>query len=684
VNKVLDGAPAAVARRAATLRKLIVEANERYYVDDAPTISDAEYDKLFRELQSIEAEHPQLRTADSPTQRVGGTRAAEFAPVRHRVPMLSIRTETDTTVSGAADFDARMRRELKLAPDAPPIAYMAELKFDGIAMSLRYEAGVLAVAATRGDGETGEDVTANIRTIPAIPQRLKGKPPPVLEVRGEIYMSRADFAKLNARQQESGGKLYVNPRNTAAGAVRQLDPSMTAQRPLQFFAYGIGETDGWALPGMQSALLAALGKLGLPVNADRRVVHGPEGLAAFYQEVQQRRADLPFEIDGVVYKIDSLELQRELGFRTREPRWAVAHKFPPEEMPTKLLEINVQVGRTGAITPVAKLEPVFVGGTTVTNVTLHNEDEIKRRDLLIGDTVVVRRAGDVIPQVVRPLLERRPKDARAFVMPTQCPECGSAIVRLPEEAIARCSGGLVCPAQRKQALLHFASRRALDIEGLGDKLVDQLVDGGIVHTPADLYKLGLAKLAALERMADKSAGNVVAAIDKSKSTTLARFIYALGIRHVGEATARDLANHFGSLNALMNASEEALTEANDVGPVLAASIARFFAEPHNRESVEQLRAAGVHWTEGPPRVTQTVTGPLHNLTFVLTGTLPTMSRDDAKALIEEAGGKVSGSVSKKTDYVVAGADAGSKLAKAEELGIAVLDEAGLRKLIKRS
>jgi DNA ligase (NAD+) len=679
-----DVAPKEVARRAAALRSEIAEHNERYYVDDAPTISDAEYDKLFRELQAIEAEYPDLRTPDSPTQRVGGGRAAEFAPVRHRVPMLSIRTETDTTVSGAAEFDARMRRELKLGADAPPIEYTAELKFDGIAMSLRYEAGALAVAATRGDGETGEDVTANIRTIPAVPQRLRGKAPPVLEVRGEIYMTRADFAALNVRQQETGGKLYVNPRNTAAGAVRQLDPSITAQRPLHFFAYGLGETQGWTLPPTQSALLDALGRLGLPVSEDRRVVRGAEGLAAFYEEVQKRRADLPFEIDGVVYKIDSLELQRELGFRTREPRWAVAHKFPPEEMPTKLLSINVQVGRTGAITPVAKLEPVFVGGTTVANVTLHNEDEIRRRDLRIGDTVIVRRAGDVIPQVVRPLLERRPKDARAFVMPTKCPECGSAIVRLPEEAVARCSGGLVCPAQRKQALLHFASRRALDIEGLGDKLVDQLVDGGIVRTPADLYKLGLAKLTALERMADKSAGNVLAAIEKSKSTTLARFIYALGIRHVGEATARDLASHFGSLDALMNAGEAELVEANDVGPVLAASIAGFFAEPHNRESVEQLRAAGVHWAEGPPRAAQAVHGPLHGRTFVLTGTLPTMSRDDAKALIEEAGGKVSGSVSKKTDYVVAGAEAGSKLAKAEELGIAVLDEAGLQKLIARA
>jgi DNA ligase (NAD+) len=676
-----EAAPATIARRAAALRKQIAEADERYYVEDAPTISDAEYDALFRELQGIEAEHPALRTPDSPTQRVAGARAAEFAPVAHRVPMLSIRTETDTTVDGAAEFDARMRRELKLAPDAPPIAYMAELKFDGLAMSLRYERGALAVAATRGDGETGEDVTANVRTIPAVPQRLRGKTPPVLEVRGEIYMTRADFAALNARQQAAGQRLYVNPRNTAAGAVRQLDPAMTAQRPLAFFAYGLGETQGWPLPETQSALFDALAAFGLPVNGDRRVVRGAAGLAKFYQSVQERRADLPFEIDGVVYKLDSLALQRELGFRTREPRWAVAHKFPPEEMPTRLLAIEVQVGRTGAITPVARLEPVFVGGTTVTNVTLHNEDEIRRRDLRIGDTVIVRRAGDVIPQVVRSLPERRPRDAKEFRMPTKCPECGSAIVRLPDEAVARCSGGLVCPAQRKQALLHFASRRALDIEGLGDKLVDQLVDGGIVHTPADLYKLGLAKLAALERMADKSAGNVLAAIDKSRKTTLARFIYALGIRHVGEATARDLANHFGNLDTLMGASEEALLEVNDVGPVLAASIAGFFAEPHNREGIAQLRAAGVTWPEGPPRP-KAPEGKLANLVLVLTGSLPSLSRDEAKALIEEAGGKVAGSVSKKTNYVVAGEEAGSKLAKAEELGVPILDEAGLRRLIR--
>ncbi len=618
-------------------------------------------------------------TADSPTQRVSGARAAEFAPVVHRVPMLSIRTETDTTESGATQFDARMRRELALADDAPPIAYMAELKFDGLAISLRYERGVLAVAATRGDGETGEDVTANVRTIAAIPARLRGKPPPVLEVRGEVYMTRADFARLNERQEAAGAKLYVNPRNTAAGAVRQLDPAVTAQRPLAFFAYGIGETEGWALPPTQSALFDALAAFGLPVNGDRRVAHGAAELAAFYAEVRDRRGDLPFEIDGVVYKVDSLELQRALGFRTREPRWAVAHKFPPEEMPTRLIAIDVQVGRTGAITPVARLEPVFVGGTTVTNVTLHNEDEIRRRDLRIGDTVVVRRAGDVIPQIVRAIPEKRPRGAREFVMPVVCPECGSAIARLPDEVIARCTGGLVCPAQRKQALLHFASRRALDIEGLGDKLVDQLVDAGLVHTPADIYRLGMPKLAGLERMADKSAANVLAAVEKSKATTLARFIFALGIRHVGEATAKDLARHFGSLDALLAASEQDLLQVKDVGPVLAESIAGFIREPHNREGIKQLRAAGVHWTEGPPQGAPA--GALSGLTFVLTGTLPTLSRDDAKAMIEARGGKVAGSVSKKTDYVVAGADAGSKLARAEELGVAILDEARLRAML---
>jgi DNA ligase (NAD+) len=673
--------PAAAARRAAALKSAIAAHNRSYYEQDAPTVSDAEYDALFRELQALETRYPQLPTADSPTQRVGGAPVAAFAAVTHRVPMLSIRTETETTVAGATEFDARIRRELKLPADAPPIPYMAELKFDGLAVSLRYEQGELTVAATRGDGETGEDVTQNIRTIRAIPRRLTGRAPAVLEVRGEVYMTRSDFARLNARQEATGQRAFVNPRNTAAGAVRQLDPAITAQRPLHFFAYGIGVTEGWALPATQSALLEALQKFGLPVNADRRVARGADELAAFYDTAQAKRGELPFEIDGVVYKVNDLALQRALGYRTREPRWAVAHKFPPEEMATELLAIDVQVGRTGAITPVARLKPVFVGGTTVTNVTLHNEDEIKRKDVRIGDTVIVRRAGDVIPEVVRVVLDQRPRNAKLFVMPTRCPECESAIVRLPDEAVARCTGGLVCPAQRKQALLHFASRRALDIEGLGDKLVDQLVDAGIVHTPADIYKLGLAKLAALERMADKSAANVIQAIEKSKNTTLARFIFALGIRHVGEATAKDLARHFGNLDALLDADEAALLDVNDVGPVLAASIARFIKEPHNREGIEQLRAAGVHWPEGAPQ--RTAAGALHGLTFVLTGTLPTLSREDAKALIEDAGGKVAGSVSKKTDYLVAGADAGTKLVKAQELGIPVLDQQGLQKLLAR-
>ena len=677
--KMKDAVPAAAARRAAALRAEIAAHNRRYYDEDAPTVSDAEYDALFRELEALEAEHPSLVTPESPTQRVGGGRAAEFTPVAHRVAMLSIRTETDTTVGGARAFDARIRRDLKLADTAPPVAYMAELKFDGLAVSLRYERGTLTVAATRGDGETGEDVTANVRTIAAIPARLRGKAPAALEVRGEIYMTRADFARLNARQEAAGERLYVNPRNTAAGAVRQLDPAMTAKRPLAFFAYGIGETEGWALPPSQSALLDALASLGLPVNGDRRVAHGADDLARFYEDVKVRRDDLPFEIDGVVYKVDSLELQRVLGFRTREPRWAVAHKFPPEEMATRLLAIDVQVGRTGAITPVARLEPVFVGGTTVTNVTLHNEDEIRRRDLRIGDTVVVRRAGDVIPQVVRVVLDKRPRNAAQFVMPKTCPECGSAVVRLPGEVVSRCTGGLVCPAQRKQSLLHFAGRRAMDIEGLGDKLVDQLVDAGLVHTPADIYRLDLAQLAALDRMAEKSAANVLAAIEKSRNTTLARFIFGLGIRHVGEATAKDLARHFGSLKPLLDASEEDLLQVHDVGPVLAESVARFLREPHNRDVIRQLRAAGVHWPEGPPR--RAATGALTGRTFVLTGTLPTLSRDEAKALIEERGGKVSGSVSKKTDYVVAGADAGSKLARAEELGVTVVDEAKLRAML---
>ena len=487
-----DGAriPAAARARTAALRAEIAEHDHRYYVLDAPTVSDAEYDALFRELQALEARHPVLVTPDSPTQRVGGVPAAAFESVRHRVPMLSIRTETDTQAGAAAKFDARIRRDLGLAPDAPPVEYMAELKFDGLAINLRYEKGALVQAATRGDGEVGEDVTRNIRTIRAIPPRLRGRgAPEVLEIRGEVYMTRRDFEALNERQRAAGQKTFINPRNTAAGAVRQLDPAATAQRPLHFFAYGLGEISGFASPATLSGVLDAIAAFGVPVNRDRRRAHGPDELARFYEDVAARRAELPFDIDGVVYKVDSLELQRKLGFVTREPRWAVAHKFPAEEMATEVIGIDVQVGRTGAITPVARLKPVFVGGVTVTNATLHNEDEVRRKDVHVGDTVIVRRAGDVIPEVVRVLADKRPRGAKAFVMPATCPECGSAVVRLPDEAVARCTGGLVCPAQRKQALLHFASRRAMDIEGLGDKLVDQLVDAGLVRTPADVYRL---------------------------------------------------------------------------------------------------------------------------------------------------------------------------------------------------
>jgi len=672
---------AAPAARVAALRREIAEHDQRYYVLDAPSVSDAEYDTLYRELVALESAHPELVTPDSPTQRVGGAPLDQFEPVRHAVPMLSIRTETETIPEAAAKFDARVRRDLGLAADAPPVEYTAELKFDGLAISLRYEHGKLAVAATRGDGEVGEDVTRNVRTIRAVPQQLAMKnPPPVLEVRGEVYMTRADFARLNERQQAAGHKTFINPRNTAAGAVRQLDPAMTARRPLRFFAYGIGDAQGFKAPATHSALLETLAAAGLPVNREHRVARGGDELMKFYCSVRERRNGFAFDIDGVVYKVNSLALQRTLGFLTREPRWAVAHKFPAEEMATEVLGIDVNVGRTGAVTPIARLVPVFVGGVTVTNATLHNEDEIRRKDVRIGDTVIVRRAGDVIPEVVRVLLEKRPKNAKSFVMPSQCPDCGSAVVRLPDEAIARCTGGLVCPAQRKQALLHFASRRALDIEGLGEKLVDQLVDAGLVHTPADIYRLDVETLAKLERMAEKSAANVVAAIEKGKETTLSRFIYALGIRQVGEATARDLARHFGSLDPLMAATTDELAAVRDVGPVVAESISRFFAERHNREVIEALRKRGVHWRDMAPQ--RAAAGKLAGVTFVLTGTLPSLARDEAKAMIEAEGGKVAGSVSAKTDYVVAGEEAGSKLDKAQALGVPIVDESQLRKMLK--
>ena len=670
-----------VSERARELRAEIEKHNHQYYVLDTPLISDADYDRLFRELQALEGEHPELLTPDSPTQRVGGQALDTFKPVRHAVPMLSIRTETDIEATGASAFDARVRKELALGENDPPVEYAVELKFDGLAINLRYENGVLVCAATRGDGETGEDVTANVRTIGQIPLRLRvEEPPQVLEVRGEIYMKRADFERFNAKAQVAGEKVLVNPRNGAAGSIRQLDPRIAASRPLSFFAYGLGEVSGWPLPETHGGVLDALAMLGLPVCAERAVVCGPQALAEFHENMGKRRPTLPFDIDGVVYKVNSLELQARMGFVSREPRWAVAHKYPAEEATTEVLGIDIQVGRTGALTPVARLAPVFVGGVTVTNATLHNEDEVRRKDVHVGDTVVVRRAGDVIPEVVRVVLEKRPILAPEFIMPSNCPVCGSQVVKAEDEAVARCSGGLYCPAQRKQALIHFASRRAMDIEGLGDKLVEQLVDSDIVRTPADLYRMGLMALINLDRMAEKSATNLLAAIEKSKQTTLARFIYALGIRNVGETTAKDLARHFGSLDRLIAASDEELLQVNDVGPVVLQCLRQFLSEAHNLEVVEQLRAAGLTWVEGEAQVA--AVGALTGKVLVLTGTLPSLSREEAKALIEAAGGKVSGSVSKKTDYVVAGEEAGSKLEKAQGLGVAVIDEAQLRTLLE--
>ncbi len=664
-----------IVQRAEALRAAIDEANYRYYALDAPTISDAEYDRLFRDLQALESAHPELVTPESPTQRVGAAPTKEFASVRHRVPMLSINNAFDDAEVEA--FDRRVREAL----DVEAVEYSCEPKLDGLAINLTYERGAFVQGTTRGDGFAGEDVTANLRTVRGIPLRLRAaRPPELLEVRGEVLMYKRDFEALNTRQRERGDKEFANPRNAAAGSLRQLDPRITAARPLRFSGYGVGDAQGFEEPATQSALLDALARMGVPVSPERAAANGAAGLLGYYRRLAERRESLPYDMDGVVYKVNRLDQQRALGFVARAPRFAVAHKFPAEEAATELVGIEVQVGRTGAITPVARLKPVFVGGATVTNATLHNEDELRRKDIRVGDTVVVRRAGDVIPEIVRAVPGTRQPGAPEFRMPTRCPVCGSGVVRLPDEAVARCTGGLFCPAQRKQALLHFASRRALDVDGLGDKIVDQLVDGELVRTPADLYRLTLADLAGLERMGEKSAQNLLDALARSKRTTLARFIYALGIRNVGEATARDLAAHFGALEPLMDADEETLQEVPDVGPVVAASIGGFFRERHNRDVIRALRKAGVTWDEGAPRAAPK--GRAAGKTFVLTGTLAGMTREEATELILSQGGKVSGSVSKKTDYVVAGAEAGSKLAKAEALGVAVLDEAGLRRLLE--
>ena len=681
----------AQSERAAQLRAALHHHAHLYYTLDAPEIPDAEYDRLFTELDALEAAYPTLRTPDSPTQRVLGRVLDGFTPVHHAVPMLSIRTETDYASTGASAFDARVRKELALPADAPPVEYSAELKFDGLAVNLRYVNGQLLQAATRGDGETGEDVTQNIRTIGQVPLRLhSATPPAVLEVRGEVYMRRDDFEALNERQREKiaqgqkNEKTFVNPRNAAAGALRQLDPAIAAQRPLSFFAYGLGEVQDWAdMPTTHSATMDTLAALGLPVCSHRTTAQGADELVAFHQRIGALRDNLPFDIDGVVYKVNALALQQQLGFVSREPKWAVAHKYPAQEQTTTVQAIDVQVGRTGKLTPVAKLAPVFVGGVTVTNATLHNEEEARRKDVRVGDTVIVRRAGDVIPEVVSVVLEHRPPNTQPYTAPQACPVCGSAVEREEGEVDTRCTAGLYCSAQRKQAILHFAQRRALDIENLGEKLVDQLVDSQLIRTLPDLYQLDINTLAGLERMAEKSAQNLLQGLEKSKSTTLARFVYGLGIRHVGEATAKDLARYFGNLDAIMAADEASLLQVPDVGPVVAHSIQHFFAEPHNREVVAQLRAVGLHWEESSQahNSANAAALPLAGKTVVLTGTLPTLSREHAKAMLEAAGAKVAGSVSKKTHYVVAGSEAGSKLDKAQELGVAVLDEAGMLALL---
>jgi DNA ligase (NAD+) len=693
--------PQPIQAKARKLRAEIESHNHQYYVLDAPLVSDAEYDRLFRELQQLESEHPELAGPDSPTQRVGGAPLPQFEQVTHRTPMLSLNNAFSADEVMA--FDKRVREGLKTRN----IEYLAEPKFDGLAISLTYEQGMFMQGATRGDGYSGEDVTPNLRTIKSIPLRLKGGAVPgLLEIRGEVLMYRRDFDRMNLRQRSNGEKAFVNPRNAAAGSLRQLDSRITAHRPLRFFAYAVGVIEGATAPETHGELENWLESLGLPVCPERRVVIGAQGLMQFYSEIGVRRAELPYEIDGVVYKVNSLAAQERLGYVARAPRFAVAHKFPAEEATTEVQTIEVQVGRTGALTPVARLKPVFVGGVTVTNATLHNLDQVRAKDVRVGDTVIVRRAGDVIPEVARVLPEKRRAGAAEFQMPRQCPECKSKVERLESEAVYRCTGGLYCPAQRKQALLHFASRRAMDIEGLGEKLVDQLVDGSIVHTPADLYdreKLSAARLAELERMAEKSAANVIAAIEKTKGSSLARFVFALGIYHVGEEVAKILARHFGSLDGLLNADWDALIAEKErvqkentrrrtkgdtlldpilpgVGPEIMQSVANFVSQQHNREVIELLRASGAVREESPPSIVQG--GNVIGKTFVLTGTLPALSRDQAKELIEVQGGKITGSVSNKTDYVVAGAEAGTKLAKAQELGIRLLDEAGLLKLLK--
>ena len=667
-------APKTARARARELQEQLHEHNYRYYILDDPLISDAEFDQLFRELQVLEQDYPELCTLDSPTLRVGATPLKSFGEVRHELRMLSL--DNAFSDEELTDFDRRIRDRL----GAEEVDYAAEPKLDGLAVSLLYQDGQLVRAATRGDGVTGEDVTRNVRTIATVPLRLAGSNiPAALEVRGEVYLSHEGFQTLNRQQEAHGLKRFVNPRNAAAGSLRQLDPGVTAQRPLEMFCYGVGKVSGAPLATTHTGILARLRDWHLRVYDDVRCVTGVAGCSDYYHRYEQLRNELPFEIDGVVFKVDSLDLQEILGTVARAPRWAIARKFPAQERETVVLDIDVQVGRTGALTPVARLKPVFVGGVTVTNATLHNQDEIDRKDVRPGDAVIVRRAGDVIPEVVRVLKDRRRQGARRFDILKQypeCPECGSHVVRAEDEAVVRCTAGLFCPAQRKQAIKHFASRRAMDIEGLGDKLVDQLVDRGLIDDVSDLYRLSVADVSGLERMAEKSATNLVEALDRSKATTLDRFIYALGIREVGDATARILAQEFGELDALMAADTGALEAVHDVGPVVANYIVEFFSESHNREVIARLRQTGIHWApEEKPRQQ-----PLAGKTFVLTGTL-SMPRNELKTRLQALGAKVSGSVSGKTDYVVAGDNPGSKLDKARALGIEILDEDAVKKLL---
>ncbi len=665
-----------VAKRVAELRRQIEHHDHRYYVLDDPQISDARYDALMRELRELEAAHPGLVTPDSPTQRVGGQPSRGFAAVRHSVPMLSL--DNAFSEQDILDFDRRVRERL----DIETVEYSAEPKIDGLAISVRYERSRLVHAATRGDGTSGEDVTANVRTIASLPLRLMGHAPEVLEARGEVFMTRSSFDRLNRRSAEAGEKTFANPRNAAAGSLRQLDPRVTASRALDIFFYGVGASEGWISPPHQGEIRGALRGFGLRTCPEAQTVTGVEGCLAYHARIGALRDTLGYEIDGVVYKVDRLDWQRELGFVARAPRWAIAHKFPAQEETTTVRGIDFQVGRTGALTPVARLEPVFVGGVTVSNVTLHNMDELERKDVRIGDTVVVRRAGDVIPEVVRVISDSRPPGTRRVRLPERCPVCGSHVTRAEGEAVARCSGGLVCRAQRREALLHFASRRAMDIEGLGEKIVEQLVEAGRVETPADLYTLEAGELAALERMGEKSAARLVEALARSRTTTLPRFLYALGIRDVGEATALALARHFGGLDALQAASTEEIQKVPDVGPVVALHLQDFFGEPHNRKVIRALRDAGINWPEGDP-VVSSDDGPLAGEVIVITGTLGSMSRDEARAAARAAGATVTDSVSRKTSMLVAGTDPGSKLRKASDLGVRIEDEAGFLRLIGR-